>query len=179
MGTPRSGAWAIGCVWPGAKHPSSPVPCYERVHGTTNAAAAGLLQDVRIDHGRLDVGVAEELLDCADVVAVFQEVRGEGVTQGVAAGIFLDARGLDGSLCRPLYCRFLEVMSSLDSAPRVDGSSGGGKDVLSRDFASGAWIFACERVAGPDVADTVSDVPFVLGRRNLLKLRQRVEAVRR
>ena len=41
----------------------------EGVRGAGDAAAAGVAEDVGVDHGRLDVLVAEELLDGADVVA--------------------------------------------------------------------------------------------------------------
>jgi hypothetical protein len=35
------------------------------------------IEDVGVDHGRLDVGVAQELLDGPDVVAGVEKVRGE------------------------------------------------------------------------------------------------------
>lgn len=41
------------------------------------------VQYVRVDHGGLYAAVAEELLDRADVVTVFQEMGGEGMTEGV------------------------------------------------------------------------------------------------
>jgi hypothetical protein len=40
-------------------------------------AAAAAIQDVRVDHGRPDVAMAEQFLDGADVVAVFEQVRGK------------------------------------------------------------------------------------------------------
>ena len=42
-------------------------------------AAPASVQHVAVDHGRAHVFVAEELLDSADVVPVFEEVSGEGV----------------------------------------------------------------------------------------------------
>jgi hypothetical protein len=33
-----------------------------------------------VDHRRLHVGVAQQLLDRTDIVAVFEKVRGEGMT---------------------------------------------------------------------------------------------------
>ena len=50
------------------------------------------VQDMGVDHRRLEVLVIRELLDRADVVAVFQEVRGEGVAERVAGGPLRDAR---------------------------------------------------------------------------------------
>ena len=43
----------------------------------------GYAQDKGVDHGRLDAPVAEELLDGADVVVIFQQVGGEGVAEGI------------------------------------------------------------------------------------------------
>ena len=44
--------------------------------------------DVRVDHGGLDVGVAEQFLHGADVGAELQQMRGEGVTQRVWLDLF-------------------------------------------------------------------------------------------
>ncbi len=46
------------------------------------AATAGALEHVSVDHRRLHVRVAEELLDRPDVVAVLDQVRREGVPEG-------------------------------------------------------------------------------------------------
>jgi hypothetical protein len=57
-------------------------------------AARTVLQDVGVDHGRGDA-MAEELLDGADVVATLQQVRREGVAEGVAGHTLLKT-GLAG-----------------------------------------------------------------------------------
>ena len=49
----------------------------EGVRRAGDASAAGVSQDVGVDHGRLDVLVAEELLNSADVVAGDQQVGGK------------------------------------------------------------------------------------------------------
>lgn len=51
---------------------------------------------MRVNHGGADVGVSEQFLDGADVLAVFQQVRGEAVPQGMASGMFVDPGALDG-----------------------------------------------------------------------------------
>jgi hypothetical protein len=43
------------------------------------------IQDVRVDHGRSHVDVAQPLLNCPDVVAVFQEMRGKRVSRWMLA----------------------------------------------------------------------------------------------
>ena len=42
-------------------------------------AEAAAVQDVRVDHGRADVLVAQQLLDGPDVVPGLEQVRGEAV----------------------------------------------------------------------------------------------------
>jgi hypothetical protein len=66
-------------------------------------AAAALVQNVGVDHGRADVGVAEQLLHGADVVAAFQQVGGEGMAQGVRRRRLVDARLLRRRLHRALH----------------------------------------------------------------------------
>ena len=52
------------------------------------AACAGALHDVEVDHGGGYVGMAEKVLDGADVDAAFEEVGCETVTERVAGGGF-------------------------------------------------------------------------------------------
>ena len=46
-------------------HNTSPLQVLRRTLNTMSA----LVQDVRVNHGRADVFVAEEFLDCADIIA--------------------------------------------------------------------------------------------------------------
>jgi hypothetical protein len=50
--------------------------CSYRIQWAADAAGA-FAEDVGVDHGRRYVAVAEELLDRADVVVAFEEMRGE------------------------------------------------------------------------------------------------------
>ena len=45
----------------------------------TAHASAATIQDMCIDHRCRDVCMTEQLLDGANVVTIFQQVRGEGV----------------------------------------------------------------------------------------------------
>ena len=49
------------------------------IRGAVNAATA-TIQDVRIDHCRAHVFMAQEFLNCANVVTVFKQVSGERMT---------------------------------------------------------------------------------------------------
>ena len=56
-----------------------------------------------VDHGGFDVFVAEEFLDGSDVVAVLEEVGGEGMAEGVRADFFGDFGKFGGMFYRFLY----------------------------------------------------------------------------
>ena len=83
-----------------------------------------------VDHGGFDVFVAEEFLDGSDVVAVLEEVGGEGVAEGVGGDAFFyfgEGCGLfDGSL----ECGFMNVVAPRDSVFFVCEEGGGGEYVL-------------------------------------------------
>jgi hypothetical protein len=68
------------------------VSCRESAVGRALDGAWAPVQDVCVDHGGADVLVAEEFLNCPDVVAVLQQVGGRGVAKRVAAHA-LGARG--------------------------------------------------------------------------------------
>lgn len=64
-------------------------PDSESIRGASHSLASPV-EHLRVDHRRLDVLVAEQLLDGANVVAVFEQMSGKGMAQGVAAGSPLD-----------------------------------------------------------------------------------------
>ena len=60
--------------------------------------AQSLAGDVRINFRGADAGVAEEFLDHPQVRAVFQQVRGEAVSQHVRRNVARDAGAPDAVL---------------------------------------------------------------------------------
>jgi hypothetical protein len=64
--------------------------------------------------------VAEQFLDCTDVIPVFQQMRGERVAQRVAAGILRDTSGTHGRLHWTLNRRLVETMPPLLTASRIN-----------------------------------------------------------
>ena len=50
---------------------------------------AAFLQHMCIDHGGLDIFMAEEFLHGADIVSILKQVGGEGVAEGVATDGFV------------------------------------------------------------------------------------------
>ena len=53
------------------------------------------MRGIRADLFIVQRGVAEQLLDGADVAAVLEQMRGEGVAEGVAGRALRDAQGED------------------------------------------------------------------------------------
>jgi hypothetical protein len=80
---------------------------------------ASFVQHMGVDHGRAYVFVAQQLLNRADVIARFQEMRCERMPEGMATGVFHDARFADGFLDGTLKNRFVNVMPSLFAGFRV------------------------------------------------------------
>ena len=55
-------------------------------------------EDVSVDHCCPDIAMAEEFLDRADVVSLFQEAGSEGMPERMAASVLCDAGAQDGGL---------------------------------------------------------------------------------
>ena len=64
-----------------------------------------------VDHRRADIPVSQELLDRPDVIAVFEEMGGEGMAQGVRAGGLGDASLEPRLFHGPLQNRFMEMVA--------------------------------------------------------------------
>ena len=70
------------------------------------------VQDMGIDHGGLDVGVAEEFLDGADVLSGLQQMGGEAVPKAVRREANRQPALPDGLLNRPLNKLFVNMVTS-------------------------------------------------------------------
>ena len=64
-----------------------------------------------VDHGGANIGVAEEFLDGADVVAIFEQVCCKRMAEGVGGSTFINAGEADGSFDFPLDVGFFHVMA--------------------------------------------------------------------
>jgi len=62
-------------------------PPLQVVRGTLDALASPV-NDMGINHRGFHVFMAEEFLDCPNVVAPFQKIRRKGMLKGVAGGTF-------------------------------------------------------------------------------------------
>ena len=92
------------------------------VHRSIQRAAHGqaaAIEDVSVDHGRLDVFVTQQFLDGADVVVIFQQMRGKGVAEGMGRDPFGDASLLGSFLDAFLHSILVEVMATNHITARV------------------------------------------------------------
>ena len=100
--------WGVGVVWDITQ---GCVICRGRevVRGTADGEGSAV-EDMGVDHRGADVVVTEELLHGADVVAVFEEMRGERMPQRVAGGPLVNASLTHGVFHCPLDRAFVNVV---------------------------------------------------------------------
>ena len=90
----------------------------DAVEGALQAAdIAG--HDMGVNLGGLDIRVAEQFLEDADIDSVFQHMRGEAMAQRVATNPFVDPCLLCGPLHRFLQGGFENVMTHFFTGARV------------------------------------------------------------
>lgn len=135
------------------------MPGLDRVERTPHAACS-VLQDVRIDHGRSHVAVAEELLDGADVVAALQQVGGEGVAERMAGHPFVETGLARCILHRPLQDALMEVMASLQ-AIGIFPARARRKDPLPAPRSRRGGNLALDGFRDPDGAESVLQIVVV------------------
>src|SRR5690606_27377677 len=109
-----------------------------------------------------DVGVTEQFLDGAIVVAGLEEMGREGVTESVAGDWFAQACGLGGGAEAALHDRLVQMV-----APKLTGSgiamlAGGGEYPLPRPLAMRVRVLRGEALGQGHVARACDDVGVVL-----------------
>jgi hypothetical protein len=119
------------------------------------------VQHVSVDHGRLHVGVAEQLLNGPDVVAVLQEVGRERVPEGVARRRLREPGGSYRGTDRVLHRGFREVVPSHLSGARIDRQRAGGEYVLPSPAPSGRGVLPGIRTRKVHLSSSLPDVPVV------------------
>ena len=124
----------------GREKPSCASSASEETVGRGLDASRTAVQDMRVDHRRGDVLVAEQFLHSADVATVLEEVRGEGMAEGVAGRTLGDARCEDRSAHRVLHDGFVQVVAALLTGCGLDVVPGGGEDPLPGPLAAGVGL---------------------------------------
>ena len=96
---------------------------------------------MRVKHSRADILVSQEFLYRTDIVAVFEEMGGKAVAQGVTASTFWDVRALKRLFHSPLQDCFRYMMSTLHTRTRINGASSRRKDILPDPGGAGMRVF--------------------------------------
>jgi len=97
---------------------------------------------MRVDLSGSHVLVAEQFLYRSDVVAGFQQVRCEAVTERVASRRLGDIRTTHGDLDGALQHAFIQVMTPFDAIAWVDTALACRKHVLPRPIARRVGILS-------------------------------------
>ena len=101
-------------------------------------------------------------MDGADVVAVLEEVGGEGMTKGMGADEFLDLGAPAGFADGALDDGFVEMVSVKAFGVWVSVGSGGGEEPLPLQLGGCGWVLANEGVWQPDEPGAPGQVDGVL-----------------
>lgn len=106
--------------------------------------------------------MTEELLDGTDVIAALEEVRGKGMSEGMAGRGFGDSRLSHGLADRPLENGLVEMVARPVARFRVDVGPRGREDSLPTQLNGRSRIFDAEGVWELDVSSAVVEIPSVL-----------------
>ncbi len=146
----------------GRKEPGCPSSSSEEAVGRGLDAGGAAVQDMGVDHRRGDVLVAEQLLYGADVAAGFEQVRGEGVREGVAGRALRDGRREDCAAHGVLHDGLVQVVAALLAHLALDGVPRGGEDPLPEPLTAGRVELLGESVRKLDPAGAAREVALVL-----------------
>lgn len=102
------------------------------------------LQDMGVDHGGTNILMPKKFLNRSYIIAVLEQVGGEGVSEGVACGTFADASLLNGHLDITLQPRRVKMMTTLRVGTRIQRAFGRGEQVLPDEFGRGIGVFCME-----------------------------------
>jgi hypothetical protein len=99
-----------------------------------------------INHGCTDVFVAQQFLNCTNIVSVLQEMSGEAVTKCMTADEFINPGHLRSFLDRFIQTTLMNMMTSLYAASWINGNCFSWKHILPDEFHVGVFVFFCQRI---------------------------------
>jgi hypothetical protein len=125
----------------------------ERIGGAPHTATAGTVENMRVNHGRLQVFVAQKILNCSNIIPVPYQVRREGMAEGMAGGRAAYLGIPDGLLDGSLDDRLVQVMTPLDFRTRVAAEAVGRESPLPAPFPAGRRILPLESARHVDAGN--------------------------
>src|SRR5262245_32668507 len=119
---------------------------------------AAAVKNMCVDHGSFDIFMAEKLLDRSYIIAIFEEMSGKTMAEGVRGDGFNHGGEPDGAL----EIGLIEVVTLFDACDRIDREVGRRKNILPGKFAVGVRIFLFQSIGQIRRAITRSKVKIVL-----------------
>lgn len=120
------------------------------------------IQDMRVDHRGAHIPMPEQFLDRPDVIAVFQQMRGERMAEAMAACGFGDAGLEDRLFYRALQNGFVQVVPAPLPRSPVGIMTGRWKDPLPGPRSACIRVFALQGVGQGNPTQPFPEVFFVL-----------------
>ena len=117
---------------------------------------------MEVDHGGVDIGVAEQVLDRADVGAGFEKMGRERVAHRVSCGALRDAGFADRFAKLAGHGIIVQVITCEVTGPRVRAKRRRGEEPLPCPLAAGIGVFPPEGFRNVDVAGTTGKILKVL-----------------
>ncbi|MEY2843032.1 MAG: hypothetical protein RI920_1069, partial [Pseudomonadota bacterium] len=111
--------------------------------------ASAHLQHMRVNHGGADIGMTQEFLHGADVIARLQQVRGKGMAQGMRRGLLTEPGQLNRLAKRPLKSHILHMVAPLDTRARTHAEPIRRKHPLPTPGLSVARVLGSQRMGHP------------------------------
>ena len=100
----------------------------------------------------------EQCLHGPNIVAGFQQLRGERVPKSMAGDVFGDPGQAGRGAYRFLQTAFIQVMAALDARAGVRRTAFGGKHILPAPLTVGVGICAFQRVRQVDRAVALCEI---------------------
>ena len=117
---------------------------------------------MRVNHRSCHIFVTQKLLDRADIVAIFEQVRGKRMPKRVRSCRFVQARFSHGFFDCFLQHRFVQVMPALLAGNSIGVMAGCGKHPLPSPLFSRVGVFALKGIWQSDSAQAVFEIAPVL-----------------
>ena len=116
-----------------------------------------------VDHGGFYVFVPEKFLHCANIIAGFEQVGGEGVAKGVGRDGLIYFCETGSAFDGFLQAGLVDMVAAFGMGHRVNREFVGREDVLPDPFAAGVGVFQREGVGQVDCTSAFEEVFFVQG----------------
>jgi len=138
----------------------NPQPSTTHVQRTPHSQPR-LLHDVRINLGGADILVPEQILHRPNIIAIFQKMSGERVSQRVACRRLGKPRQPHRLLHHPLHTRVIQMMPLALAIRRINGNRCSRPDPLPAPFLLCVRILPRQRPRQRHRTQPIHQIPFM------------------